>query len=54
VFNHSSSLKRQVLYHLRQLHKFQARRMKMITVTHIEVKVALYFFTPAIKRRLVK
>jgi len=46
-------LRGQALYTFRELHKFQAWKMTIITVIHFVCKVALYVPTPAVNRRVV-
>jgi len=49
----SSSLRRQALYFIRYLYKFQAWRMKIVTVISVVLQVALWVSIPAVQRRPV-
>jgi len=49
----SSSLRRQVLYSFRSLHKLQDWKMKMVMTIHFVHKLTLYIPTTAINRRMV-
>jgi hypothetical protein len=47
----SSSLRRQALYSLRYLYKFQAWKKKMVTVIPVVLQVALWVSIAAVNRR---